>query len=121
MKNVLYMSQRLTRKSGYHYYTFGIKEKENKNGSKRQYGKEITKLGQLEDIEDELGINFVTLFKALKEGIYTKPYEQSHINFGKLGAIDYQKKRFRSQRIGGNYYKFKDYGKTWALTKEELE
>ena len=81
----------------------------------------FNKLADLEDIEDELGIDLITLFKAIKNGIYTKPYDLSHINFGRLGAIDYQRKRFRSQRVGGNYYKFKDYGKTWALTKEELE
>ena len=28
------------------------------------------KLGQLEDIEDDLGIDLVTLFKALTQGIY---------------------------------------------------
>lgn len=32
----------------------------------------IHKLGQLEDIEEELGIYLITLFKALKNGIYCK-------------------------------------------------
>ena len=30
------------------------------------------KLGQLEDIEEELGIDFITLFKALENVIYVK-------------------------------------------------
>ena len=32
----------------------------------------LYKLGQLEDIEDELGINLITLIKSLKNGIYLK-------------------------------------------------
>ena len=32
--------------------------------------KAINKLGQLEDIEEELGIDLITLYKALKNGIY---------------------------------------------------
>ena len=31
-----------------------------------------TKLGQLEDIEEELGIDLFVLFRALKNGIYVK-------------------------------------------------
>lgn len=50
---------RFTKKSGYHYYSYGIKEKENKNGSKRQYGNPITKLGQLEDIEEKHNIKSI--------------------------------------------------------------
>ena len=32
----------------------------------------LNKLGQLEDIEEELGIDLITLFKALKNGVYHK-------------------------------------------------
>lgn len=33
-------------------------------------GYTASKLGQLEDIEEELGIDLITLYKALKNGIY---------------------------------------------------
>lgn len=111
---------RLTKKSGYHYYSYGVKEKENKNGLKRQYGKSITKLGQLEDVEDELGIDLVTLFKALKQGgVYVKN-----------GITEDTAIKMRSFQICGDNsgitiwsqirLNAEDYGKTWALTKEEL-
>ena len=80
------------------------------------------KLGRLENIEDELGIPLEVLFKALKEGIY---YDHKHRNpesisfrfccndliveYTCFGCTDY------------DYLEIKDYGKTWALTKEELE
>lgn len=79
--------------------------------------KAVNKLGQLEDIEEELGIDLITLFKALKGGIwfiYHKPeYEKNpdlELNWGKwMLRIDYN--------IAVN---INDYGKTWALTKGEL-
>ena len=72
------------------------------------------KLGQLEDIEEELGIDLITLFKAMKNGFYDK-----HFHYGSAvinnGYICYYFDE------SGIRYKLKDYGKTWALTKEELE
>lgn len=78
------------------------------------------KLGQLENIEEELGIDLITLFKALKNGVYYKykPY-----------GYDYKISKCRKCFLTGNrtlvvdYHTYKylcDYGKTWALTKEEL-
>lgn len=80
----------------------------------------LQKLGKLEDIEDELGIDLITLFKALKDGVYYKykPY-----------GYDYKISKCRKCHLTGNrtlvvdYHTYKylcDYGKTWALTKEEL-
>lgn len=110
----------------------------------------ITKLGQLEDvlekydmdnikklsvhlellreftnIKNELGIDLLILFKALKNGIWVK-YDA---NFGFTGKpkiviekdkcteICLRKKKWWIQE---NDFLLKDYGKTWALTKEEL-
>ena len=84
------------------------------------YSEDISKLGQLEDIEEELGIDLITLFKALKNGVYYKykPY-----------GYDYKISKCRKCVLTGNRtlivdrhtYKYLcDYGKTWALTKEEL-
>ena len=81
----------------------------------------LEKLSKIEDIEEELGIDLITLFKALKQGgVYVK-YDNKvdwvlmMKNFEILG--DGNEITLLSQ-IKLNP---KDYGKTWALTKEELE
>ena len=89
----------------------------------------LNKLGQLEDIEEELGIDFITLFKALKNGFYhidknkhiytTKPTK------GNGGAMNFYaclECIIAEDTYGDQYiYSLKDYGKVWALTKEELK
>ena len=83
----------------------------------------IHKLGQLEDIEEELGIDLITLFKALKNGIWYKDYKDSDcIKFTK----DIEEHiNWKELIVPAKYthisLSFKDYGKTWTLTKEELE
>lgn len=80
-------------------------------------GNVLNKLGQLEDIEEELGINLITLFKALNQ-FYAKDLDcycpRPTILFKSV------KNEWFIKWIN-NYYKLKDYGKTWALTREELE
>jgi hypothetical protein len=68
---------------------------------------------------DELGIDLVILFEALKNGVYVKLWE-----------LNTNTPEIYSTRVTLNYpllmvansigLAFKDYGKTWALTKEEL-
>ena len=96
--------------------------------------KTFDKLGQLEDIEDELGIDLIILFKALKNGVYVRLLDYTKPTFKKT-FIDSYNMNIKSENIdirrdilyngfdltGGHLYYFKDYGKTWALTKEELE
>ena len=80
--------------------------------------KALDKLSQLEDIEEELGIDLVTLFKALKNDFYFK-YKN------KIISSNYYLCQIRAN-IRGNWVfdiisdnlsllsiKFKDYGKTW--------
>lgn len=115
----------------------------------------LDKLGPLEDIEDELGIDIITLFKALKNGVYLKDGYNSFKDNGDKWFItsvenevayyheQINVRQFRKQKEGGlfgedeycppeeidkavgawNFTRIylKDYGKTWALTKEELE
>lgn len=104
----------------------------------------VSKLGQIEDIEEELGIDVVTLVKALKNGIYTYDYDLHKKINEKVNIIHcscdldiniYQELRLlpilkkECYRKGYHYIKpialgmvsLKEYGKTWALTKEELE
>lgn len=83
------------------------------------------KLGQLEDIEQELGIDLTTLLKALKNGFYAiTDKEHNTIGFIKGGEL-YSRLCFDTKKIytigsNENYY-FKNYGRTWALTRQELE
>ena len=90
----------------------------------------LKKLGELEGIEGELGIDLVTVFKALKTNkIFIKAdYDGENImpcncfSLNLNGSANYY---FYCQYGLVNeeydFYNLKDYGKTWALTKEELE
>ena len=98
------------------------------------YDDAIQKLGQLEDIEEELGIDLVTLFKALKHGIYVKNRKNEirrvncNIGLVETGGHDSLGLRFQDTNYKWRYLVLdtsrdndvKDYDKTWALTKEEL-
>ena len=81
----------------------------------------IHKLGQLEDIEEELGIDLITLFKALKYPIYVKEIDETwwcsnRLYFGLGEAFIVITDLNRKDII----LPLKEYGKTWALTKEKL-
>lgn len=82
------------------------------------------KLHDLEDIEQELGIDLATLFKAIKNGVYCK-YTPNLMCAIELcfnnGMYGYNQGQFYFCDYKDNEYWLKDYGKTWALTKEELE
>ena len=76
------------------------------------------------DVEELIGIDFITLYNALTNGIcFWSSNDNNPRPCGpfKLG-LDFKNLRFYSC---GDYweasYYFKDYGKTWALTQEELE
>jgi len=126
---------RLTKKDRYgHFYTNNANCRNiwSKDGKKLEGefienqtlaidGNAIDKLGQLEDIEDLLGIDLITLFKALKQGhIYIVKNSEivmsCDYNLGLTGlTYDLFCKDINKWLL------VKDYGKTWALTKEELE
>lgn len=86
----------------------------------------LTKLGHFEDLEDELGIPLEVLFKALKNGIY-RLYEEfddepPYVRFAFVSILyneDNSAWVFECSNL--DIYDLKDYGKTWALTREELE
>ena len=91
----------------------------------------VDKLSQLEDIEEELGIDLVTLFKALKskEVIYKRKRGivhrettlETYVILG-LAFDDEYYGLWVYDKFGDEMLLYvKDYGKTWALTKEELE
>lgn len=113
-------------------------------------GDAVNKLSALEDIEEELGIDLVTLCKAFKNGIWSKggcypgsgcylDNEPYFIEPGKieLGSAWYFEFACKGDCTNGGEealclymnnseekvfrVRVKDYGRTWALTKEELE
>lgn len=106
--------ERLTEKA-----EIGYREKDNDYSIKVS----IQKLGQLEDIEEELGIPLEVLFKALKDGIYRfyeEPEdEEKHIYY--LDPIicydEYKSCWLFFDDSTYNTYYLKDYGKTWWLEK----
>ena len=85
------------------------------------------KLKSLEDLEEEIGVDFITLVKILKDDVY--------INDG--GFVDEIGKIYKEQVKSIEHWPvwgftagdddemktlcaFKDRGKTWALSKEEF-
>lgn len=116
-----------------------------------EFEKICDELIEYKSLEKELGIDLITLFKALKKGIWYKHNEMKvnpkyydnndrwdwcdlpyYIETKKI-VIEYIKKfglrksndklLFFSVRAYDDWYElyFEDYGKTWALTREELE
>lgn len=106
-------------------------------GNKHSYHSEdnycIEKLGKLEDLEEELGIDLITLFKALKNGVCVKEnmtpettcftkytvdcfvYNEQYEEYG----FGYGKDCFSDKPLW--WLSLKDYKKTWALNRSDLE
>lgn len=85
----------------------------------------IHKLGQLEDIEQEIGVSLITLFKASKNGIFVREQNtnEKEVDFEEVTLdLDNKLLLFRHPRKEiGKGRNISQYGKTWALTREELE
>ena len=77
------------------------------------------KLQQLENIEEELDIDLINLFKALKDGIYY--LEEENIFFSNDVNLWCGTSKNYYISGAGIYKKVKDYGKTWWLEKPEEE
>lgn len=82
----------------------------------------INKLGELEDIEEELDISLPILFKAFYKGIWFI-YDEVKMNFSSRPRL-YYSDDFKCYCfeicLGSWVVKLKDYGKTWWL-KEDLK
>ena len=84
------------------------------------------KLKSLEDLEEEIGVDFITLVKMLKDDIYINDggivNEIGNIYKEKVKSIEHWPVWGFS--VGENemktFYAFKDRGRTWALDKEEF-
>ena len=80
----------------------------------------LKKLAELEDFEEELGFDLITLLRALMNGIYV--LDDGEILEETISGIE----RFNDGWGFSTYYNdfeltFSEYGKYWDLTKEELE
>ena len=86
-------------------------------------GKATLELIEYRKIEDGLGIDLITLFKAVKQGIWFRNIIDNKLrcSIPMLAELEISKKGLTliSMEMDILFY-FKDYGKTWALTKEEL-
>lgn len=100
------------------------------------WGIPTQKLGQLEDIEEELGIDLITLFKALTNGelwfiteegtekLYSDEFSFHYDDLyspNSFSKDQYPNECLYIKTSSLADYLVKDYGKSWALTKKELE
>ena len=91
--------------------------------------KDLDQLEEYRKIEEELGIDLITLFNIdkqlnTKKEIWFKIEDEieENLRFDSYYIIDLKHKAFvKIEYEPLDYLYFKDYGKTWALTKEELE
>lgn len=90
--------------------------------------KDLDKLARFKEIEDELGIDLIILFKALKNGFYyyaINSGEPNTIMFAdpeneSCSVEYYNKGNYGIAWAGVDVAYIEDYGKTWSLTREEL-
>ena len=85
--------------------------------------KDLDLLEEYRKIEEEIGVDFITLVKMLKDDVYINDGgivdEIGHIYKEQVKSIEHWP--IWGFTIGdGVEYAFKDRGKTWALDKEEF-
>ena len=92
--------------------------------------KDLDQLEEYRKIGEELGIDLITLFNIdkqlnTKKEIWFKIEDEIDAFYrdeGDYYIVDFKHKAFVKMVCEPlDYLYFKDYGKTWALTKEELE
>lgn len=89
--------------------------------------RDICKLQDLENIEEEIGIDLTVLFTALKNGVYYFDEQGQLIhdyvwlvnNYIAEGVPDKLSFSFQTSH-NRQVLLFEDYGKTWALYKQQL-
>lgn len=118
---------RLTKKNNIGYFPAYERE------MKENYYDLVHKLGVLEDLEDELGMELKVYHKLMsmlycgKRGEPKVLYVKDNDKIVQVGIleIDYCKKKiifYKDNSYNSDYvYCFIQYGKTFALTREELE
>ena len=85
--------------------------------------KDLNLLEEYRKIEEEIGIDFITLVKMLKDDVYINDggivNEIGHIYKDQVKSIEHWPVWSFTTDDGGECA-FKDRGKTWALDKEEF-
>ena len=106
---------RLTKKNDIGYFPAYERE------TKENYYDLVYKLGVLEDLEEELGIDLIILFKALKQKYV---FHEENLKIELLGlhikSDELCLYGFVEDTMHAVYLRLKDYGKTWIMTKEKL-
>ena len=89
--------------------------------------KDLDQLEEYRKIEEEIGVDFITLVKMLKDDVYINDGgivdEIGHIYKDQVKSIEHWP--IWGFNVGDDdemksFYAFKDRGKTWALDKEEF-
>ena len=107
---------RLTKKNDIGYFPAYERE------TKENYYDLVHKLGVLEDFEEELRIDLITLFKALKQKhVFHKENVKIEILGIHIKSNELYLYGFAEDTTHTIYLSLKEYGKTWTLTREELE
>ena len=79
------------------------------------------KLKSLEDLEEEIGVDFITLSKILKQRFV---YDNDQVKIELLGlhikSDELYLYGFVEDTTQAVYLRLKDYSKTWALNKKEF-
>lgn len=100
------------------------------NGNFINFEEAYNKLADLEDLEEKLGVSIIKVFEALENGAWVKSKEWGLCKwnmpniFNEYDGRNNPKSNPELQFLKSGkykYFKLKDYGKTWALTREELE
>lgn len=90
----------------------------------------INKLGRLEDFEKDIGIDLEVALKAMMTGVWAFRTERSkkptffstyHCIISIVGGVYLYLSTDFKWKDRELWYLLADYGKTWALTEEELE
>lgn len=83
--------------------------------------KDLDRLEEYRKIEEEIGIDFITLSKILKQRFV---YDNDQVKIELLGlhikSDELYLYGFVEDTTQAVYLRLKDYGKTWALDKEEF-
>ena len=103
------------------------KAKEHDKEEIEQLEKDLDLLEEYRKIEEEIGVDFITLVKMLKDGVYINDNgvvdEIGNIYKERVKSIEHWP--IWGFNVGDDdeiksFYAFKDRGKTWALDKDEF-
>ena len=113
-------SKQLINQLCYEYSTKNYNEEKLKTIQKIK--KDLNLLEEYRKIEDELELDLITLFKALKQKhVFHKENVKIEILGIHIKSNELYLYGFAEDTTYTIYLSLKEYGKTWALTREELE